>query len=238
MASSSDPGSWSARLIRSQKRDTGRKASLALTSGPPADSCCWSTGGATREANRSPGSSSTGRRLTVAVAAPVTMLVAPGPIDEGQAKGGGGRPGDHGARARPDRRGAGEGGQAVALLGVAGGDVDHALLVAGHVVGEPVGVLAQGLAHAGHVAVAEDPQAAGEQALFVAVALAVLAGQELDQGLGHGQPPRGHRLPPALVMGRRGPTPLPSQVPRTQAWAGSSQKRQARSGAGPAMTLR
>ena len=86
MASSSDPGSWSARLIRSQKRDTGRKASLALTSGPPDDSCCWSTGGATREAKMSPGSSSTGRRLTVAVAAPVTMLVAPGPIEEVQAK--------------------------------------------------------------------------------------------------------------------------------------------------------
>ena len=34
----------------------------------------------------SPGSSSTGRRLTVAVAAPVTMLVAPGPIEEVQAK--------------------------------------------------------------------------------------------------------------------------------------------------------
>ena len=30
----------------------------------------------------------------------------------------------------------------------------------------------------------------------------------------------------------------PAQVPRIQAWAGSSQKRQARSAAGPAMTLR
>ena len=34
----------------------------------------------------SPGSSSTGRRLIVATAAPVIMLVAPGPIDEVQAK--------------------------------------------------------------------------------------------------------------------------------------------------------
>ena len=34
----------------------------------------------------SPGRSSTGRRLTVATAAPVTMFVAPGPIDEVQAK--------------------------------------------------------------------------------------------------------------------------------------------------------
>jgi len=33
----------------------------------------------------SPGSSSTGRRLIVAPAAPVTMFVAPGPMDEVQA---------------------------------------------------------------------------------------------------------------------------------------------------------
>src|SRR4029450_10072855 len=119
-------------------------------------------------------------------------------------------------------------------------DVDHALLVAGHVVGEPVGVLAQGLANPGDVAVAEEPEAAGEQALGLAVALAVLVGQELDQGLGHGQPagPAGHRLPPGPVSGRRGSISWPSQVPRTQAWAGSSQKRQARSSAGPAITFR
>jgi hypothetical protein len=36
---------------------------------------------AARVANTSPGSSSTGSRLTVASAAPVTMLVAPGPTD-------------------------------------------------------------------------------------------------------------------------------------------------------------
>jgi hypothetical protein len=36
-------------------------------------------------AKRSPGSSSTGRRLIVASAAPVTMFVAPGPIEEVQA---------------------------------------------------------------------------------------------------------------------------------------------------------
>ena len=157
----------------------------------------------------------------------------------GQAVDGGrGRPGDHVGRPRADRGGAGEGGQAVAVLGVAGGDVDHALLVAGHVVGEPVGILAQGLADAGDVAVAEDAEAAGDQALGIPVALAVLVGQELDQGLGHGQPPRGHTLPPASVMGSRGSIAWPAQVPRTQAWAGSSQKRQARSSAGPAITFR
>ena len=44
------------------------------------------TGGPTLVAKVSPGSSSTGSRLTVAAAAPVTMLVAPGPIEEVQAK--------------------------------------------------------------------------------------------------------------------------------------------------------
>ena len=100
-------------------------------------------------------------------------------------------------------------------------------------------MLAQGLADAGDVAVAEDPEAAGEQALGAAVALAVLVGQELDQGLGHGQPAgAAHWWPPGPVSGRRGSTAWPSQVPRTQAWAGSSQKRQIRSSAGPAITLR
>ena len=117
--------------------------------------------------------------------------------------------------------------------------MDHALLVAGHVVGEHVGVLAQGLPDPGHVAVPEDAKAAGEQALLGAVPLGVLVGQELHKGLGHGQPSRAaHLPPPGPDMGRRGSSSWPSQVPRTQAWAGSSQKRQARSSAGPAITLR
>src|SRR5260370_41890903 len=49
------------------------------------DSSCCKTGATLRRAKMSPGSRSTGRRLIVAVAAPVTMLVAPGPIDEVQA---------------------------------------------------------------------------------------------------------------------------------------------------------
>ena len=44
-----------------------------------------STGLATRVAKTSPGSSSTGSRLIVASAAPVTMLVAPGPMEVVQA---------------------------------------------------------------------------------------------------------------------------------------------------------
>ena len=45
-----------------------------------ASSCCR-TGSEGRVANTSPGSSSTGSLLIVASAAPVIMLVAPGPID-------------------------------------------------------------------------------------------------------------------------------------------------------------
>ena len=50
------------------------------------DSSCWSTGATFRRAKISPGSNSTGIRLIVAVAAPVIMFVAPGPIEEVQAK--------------------------------------------------------------------------------------------------------------------------------------------------------
>ena len=48
------------------------------------DSSCCSTGATLRRAKMSPGSSSTGSRLMVASAAPVIMLVAPGPIEEVQ----------------------------------------------------------------------------------------------------------------------------------------------------------
>ena len=94
-------------------------------------------------ANVSPGSSSTGRRLIVASAAPVTRFVAPG----------------------PDRARAREGAEPVALAGVPGGEVHHRLLVAGLVEGEQVGVLLERLAEPGDVAVAEDAEAAGEEAL-------------------------------------------------------------------------
>jgi hypothetical protein len=86
MAPSSAKGSCSGRQTRSKKRETGRNASLTDTSCAPGCSSSWSTGGATLVANTSPGSSSTGSRLMVASAAPVTMFVAPGPIEEVQAK--------------------------------------------------------------------------------------------------------------------------------------------------------
>ena len=100
--------------------------------------------------------------MIVAVAAPVTMFVAPGPIDEVQAK----------------RL------QSVLHLREADGGVDLRLLVARLVVAE-VGHLLQRLADARHVAVAEDAEAAGEERLSRAVALDVLVLQERDERLRH-----------------------------------------------------
>jgi hypothetical protein len=74
-------GNCSGRLIRSQYFETGLKQSFTDTSRDEADSSCWSTGSGSRVAKISPGSSKTGSRLIVAAAAPVTMLVAPGPIE-------------------------------------------------------------------------------------------------------------------------------------------------------------
>jgi hypothetical protein len=70
------------RLMRSKKRDTGRKASLTETSSERGSSSSCSTGLADARGEDVAGSSSTGRRLIVASAAPVTMFVAPGPIDD------------------------------------------------------------------------------------------------------------------------------------------------------------
>ncbi len=99
------------------------------------------------------------------------------------------------------------------------------------------GVLEQGLADAGDVAVAEDPEAAGDQPLPGAVALAVLGGQEAHQRLGHREPD-GHVRAFAVVSGSRGSISWDSQVARIQACAGSSVKRQARSSEAPAITFR
>ena len=72
--------------MRSKNRDTGRNASLTLTSYERGSSSSCSTGLAARVAKMSDGSSSTGIRLMVASAAPVTMLVEPGPIEAVHAK--------------------------------------------------------------------------------------------------------------------------------------------------------
>ena len=85
MAWGSAVRSCSGREMRSKKRLTGRKASLTVRSASTGCSSCCSTGPCLRLANVSLGRSSTGRRLIVAVAAPVSMFVAPGPIEAVQA---------------------------------------------------------------------------------------------------------------------------------------------------------
>ncbi len=79
IADISAAGNCSGRQIRSKYRDTGRKASLTVTSPESGSSSSCSSGEALRPANVSAGSSRTGNRLMVASAAPVSMLVAPGP---------------------------------------------------------------------------------------------------------------------------------------------------------------
>ena len=78
-------GSCSGRHTRSKNRDSGRNASLTETSYPLGSSSSCRTGLPTRVAKMSLASSSTGIRLVVASAAPVSMFVEPGPIDAVQA---------------------------------------------------------------------------------------------------------------------------------------------------------
>ena len=92
--------------------------------------------------------------------------------------------------------------------------------------------LQQCLADAGDVAVPEDAEAAGEQRVGDPVPLAALGGEEPDDSLPDGEP---HA---SLPNGSRGSTAWSAQVERTQACAGSSLISQARSAAGPAITLR
>ncbi len=84
-ASGSDVMSCSGRLIRSQYFETGLKQSFTDASCEPGRSSCCSTGAGPRVAKMSPGRSSTGNRLIVATAAPVSMFVAPGPMELVQA---------------------------------------------------------------------------------------------------------------------------------------------------------
>ena len=81
------------------------------------------------------------------------------------------------------------------------------------------------------------PNTPSKSRVLDTVALRVLRGQEAHQRLADGEV-NGLRHRDPFVSGRRGSTGWPSQVPRTQPCAGSSQMHQARSGPGPAMTLR
>ncbi|GAQ68197.1 hypothetical protein SsS58_08656 [Streptomyces scabiei] len=77
--------SCSGRETRSKYFETALKASLTVTSPPRVSSSCCSTGSAARVANMSEGRRRTGSRLVVASAAPVIMLVEPGPVEAVQA---------------------------------------------------------------------------------------------------------------------------------------------------------
>ena len=81
IAPSRAAGSCSGRHTRSKNRDSGRNASLTEMSYPLGSSSSCSTGLPTRVAKMSLASSSTGIRLVVASAAPVSMLAEPGPIE-------------------------------------------------------------------------------------------------------------------------------------------------------------
>ena len=74
----------SGRVILSQYLHTGLKASLVVTARLLLCSSCWSTGSGCLEAKLSAGNTSRGILFTVAVAQAVTILAAPGPIDEAQ----------------------------------------------------------------------------------------------------------------------------------------------------------
>ena len=118
---------------------------------------------------------------------------------------------------------------------VPGGGVHHGLLVPALVVPQVIARLQQRLADTGDVAVTEDAEAASKEPAGDAVALAVLDGEEADEGLRHRQP---HGASPAEVRGSRASTCWDSQLPRIHACAGSSQNAIDRSAAGPASTFR
>lgn len=108
----------------------------------------------------SPGRRSTGRRFMVARAAPVIMLVAPGPIEEVQAR----------AESR------------LRILAKADAVWTMPCSLRGLVVGEPVSVLLQGLSHTGDVAMAENVETSFEKPMLYPVPLYVLLRQESNQG--------------------------------------------------------
>ena len=68
----------------------------------------------------------------------------------------------------------------------------HRLLVARLVVGEQLWALVERLADPGDVAVAEDPEAAAEEAVLHPVAFDVLLREEPDERLRRREPRRGH----------------------------------------------
>ncbi len=157
-----------------------------------------------------------------------------------------GRAREHVGGARPDGRGARVGREAAVHAREADGLVHHRLLVAGLVVRHEVGILRVGLherlADPGDVAVAEDPEDAGDGALAVVAVDRPLVREERDERLadGHAGGGLGHGVGASWsgAKGRRGSISCPAHVPRIQPCAGWSLMSQARSAPGPAITLR
>src|SRR5699024_991984 len=89
---------------------------------------------------------------------------------------------------------------APALLGIGDGGMGHALFIVCPPGREGVALSIQRLAHASHVAVAENGKTAGEQRYTLAIDLGLLRTKIAHQRLRHGQPNRWllrHRQTPA-----------------------------------------
>ena len=184
--------SCSGRVIRSKNALSGRNASFTVRSRlerrarAPA-----SPAPGAGSANVSEGSSSTGTRLTVAVAAPVSRLVEPGP--------------DRGGARRASRAGC-------SLAGVPDRRVHHRLLVLRLVERERAAlVLLERRPEPAHVAVPEDPEDAGHHAPARAVALAPLGAQVAHERLGGGEPDALHLERCGRTSATLGTPPSPSE---------------------------
>ena len=86
IAPRSELKSCSGRLMRSKNLESGLNASFTDIVRSYGCSSCCSTGSDTRFAKVSAGKSRTGNLFVVATAAPVNILVAPGPTEDAQAK--------------------------------------------------------------------------------------------------------------------------------------------------------
>src|SRR6185437_12187527 len=98
------------------------------------------------------------------------------------------------------------------------------------------GVLLQRLADPGDVAVAEDSEHAGDERTLHAVPLGALHREEAHQGLGQGEALGATRARHGVATAgaaTRGSGSCRAQVPRIQAYAGSSVKPRERVVAGP-----
>ena len=107
---------------------------------------------------------------------------------------GGGR--HHVGGAGADGGGAGHHAPAARGLGEGDGRMSHALLVMGAEGGKGLAHPVQRLAHARHVAVAEDGPNAAEERQDFSVDLRLLRRQESGDGLRHGQADRAHACSP------------------------------------------